>query len=117
MHNNKNKLPAALLALTAIIGISNAGAQQIELSSQTWSAEVIRDDGQPVIPLFDGWYPNADGSKTICFGYFNMNREESLDIPRGEDNHLETDYPGLDLSRISPSTTESPGACPATDRI
>ena len=100
MHNNKNKLPAALLALTAIIGISNAGAQQIELSSQTWSAEVIRDDGQPVIPLFDGWYPNADGSKTICFGYFNMNREESLDIPRGEDNHLETDYPGLDLSQV-----------------
>ena len=64
------------------------GAQQIDLSQQTWSAEIIRDHGQPVIPLFDGWYPNEDGTRTMCFSYFNMNREEAVDIRLGKDNHL-----------------------------
>lgn len=72
--------------------------QSIGLPNQTWSGEVIRSHGQPVIPLFDGWYPNEDGTSTICFGFFNMNSEQALDIPLGELNYIETDYPGLDLS-------------------
>ena len=75
-------------------------AQQIELSNQIWSAEVIRTKGQPVIPLFDGWFPNEDGSSNICFGFFNMNLQEALNVPLGESNYLETDYPGLDLSGV-----------------
>ena len=63
-------------------------AQQIDLSHQTWSAEVIRPRGQPVIPLFDGWFPNDDGSRTLCFSFFNLNSEQSLAIPLGEDNYL-----------------------------
>ncbi len=94
-------LTTALLALASVSTATTASAQQIELSNQSWSVEVIRDAGQPVIPLFDGWYPNDDGSKTICFGYFNMNKAEALDIPYGEDNYLETDYPGLDLSQVT----------------
>ncbi|MBM89071.1 MAG: hypothetical protein CMQ41_11910 [Gammaproteobacteria bacterium] len=81
-----------------------ARSQQIDLNQQTWSAEVIRPQGQAVIPLYDGWYPNDDGSKTICFGYFNMNTEETFDIPIGEDNYLDTDYPGLDLSNTNVPT-------------
>lgn len=77
-------LPLALFAQWAL-------SQQIELSQQSWSAEVIRDRGQPVIPLFDGWYPNADGSRTLCFGFFNMNREQTLSIPHGENNYLSDD--------------------------
>jgi len=73
-------------------------AQGISQANQVWSAEVIRPKGQPIIPLFDGWYPNEDGSSTICFGFFNMNSEQTLDIPLGKDNYIETDYPGLDLS-------------------
>jgi len=78
--------------------------QQIDLNQQSWSAEVIRPQGQAVIPLYDGWFPNEDGSKTICFGYFNMNTEETFDIPIGPDNYLETDYPGLDLSNANVPT-------------
>ena len=88
------------IALTAVAVTQSAQAQQIDLSNQTWSANVIRPSGQAVIPLYDGWYPNEDGTKTICFGHFNMNSEETLDIPLGEDNYLETDYPGLDLSNV-----------------
>ena len=85
---------AGMLLLTSSTNL----AQSISQANQVWSAEVIRPKGQPIIPLFDGWYPNEDGSSTICFGFFNMNSEQSLDIPLGEDNYIETDYPGLDLS-------------------
>jgi hypothetical protein len=84
----------------ALLLSMGALAQQIELSNQIWSAEVIRTKGQPVIPLFDGWFPNEDGSSTICFGFFNMNSQEALNVPLGESNYLETDYPGLDLSGV-----------------
>ena len=95
-----------LLSLTFLMGA--AYAQQIDLSNQTWSTEVIRKSGQAVIPLYDGWYPNEDGSKTICFGYFNMNSEQALDIPLGEENYLQTDYPGLDLSTANIPTHFDP---------
>ena len=74
----------ALLVLPA----PGSMAQQIPLSDQIWSADVIRERGQPVIPLFDGWFANADGSKSLCFSFFNLNTEQSLTIPLGTDNHL-----------------------------
>ncbi|MEC8587071.1 MAG: hypothetical protein VXY78_01730, partial [Pseudomonadota bacterium] len=63
---------AGLLLLTSSTNL----AQSISQANQVWSAEVIRPKGQPIIPLFDGWYPNEDGSSTICFGFFNMNSEQ-----------------------------------------
>jgi hypothetical protein len=88
------------LMLFLLISIPSATGQQIDLNNQIWNVNVIRDRGQAVIPLFDGWYPNEDGTKTICYGYFNMNTRQSLDVPRGENNFLETDYPGLDFSEV-----------------
>ncbi len=45
--------------------------------------------GEPVIPVFEGWIPNSDGTITLSFGYFNMNTEETLHIPLGPDNFIE----------------------------
>ncbi len=73
---------AALLLTTPV------AAQQIQLSQQSWSAEVIRPRGQPVVPLFDGWFANPDGTRTLCFSFFNLNTEQSLSIPLGADNYL-----------------------------
>lgn len=106
MHIGVKKQALICLGLVAIAG--SGYGQQIDLSNQTWSAEVIRADGQAIIPLFDGWYPNEDGSKTICFGHFNMNTEQTFDIPVGEDNYLETDFPGLDLSTANIPTHFDP---------
>lgn len=63
-------------------------AQPIQLENQYWNSKVIRPRGEPVIPLFDGWFQNEDKTHTLCFSYFNMNTEESLDIPLGENNFL-----------------------------
>ena len=105
----KIKSKSNLLTLLMLISASSLiNAQQIDLSNQTWSSEVIRQEGQAIIPLFDGWYPNEDGTKTICFGYFNMNTEQSFDIPVGSENYLETDYPNLDLSNANIPTHFDP---------
>ncbi|MFP3947384.1 MAG: hypothetical protein ACLFWG_01520 [Longimicrobiales bacterium] len=57
-----------------------------------------------VVPFMEGWYENDDGSVTISYGYWNLNQEEVVEIPVGEDNFMvpeefggmqpETFYPG-----------------------
>jgi hypothetical protein len=41
------------------------------------------------VPVFEGWVPNADGTFSLVFGYFNRNWEETVFIPVGPDNHIE----------------------------
>ena len=36
-----------------------------------------------MVPFFDGWYDNPDGTYELVFGYYNVNTEEVLDIPIG----------------------------------
>jgi hypothetical protein len=45
--------------------------------------------GQNVVPVYEGWLRNTDGSFTFVFGYFNRNWEEELVIPVGPDNKME----------------------------
>jgi hypothetical protein len=49
--------------------------------------------GQDVVPSFDGWIRNPDGTFTLVFGYMNRNYEEELPIPAGPDNKLEPGIP------------------------
>ena len=44
--------------------------------------------GQDVVPTFDGWKRNDDGTFTLVFGYFNKNYREELVIPPGPNNNL-----------------------------
>lgn len=59
------------------------------VAAQSRDAPIPHDSGQSVNPAFEGWYPNADGTFTLSFGYFNRNHETALDIPIGPDNHFE----------------------------
>ena len=65
-----------------------AFAQQMSIKNQIWSMDVIRPSGQPIIPMFEGWFPNEDGTRTLCFGYNSLNTEEAIDIPLGENNYF-----------------------------
>ncbi len=73
---------AVLSCTLVIVMASGPAAGQIPLSP-------VRDAGQTVTPAFEGWYPNPDGTFTLSFGYYNRNREETLDIPIGTNNFLE----------------------------
>jgi hypothetical protein len=44
--------------------------------------------GQAVSPVFEGWYPNADGTFSLSFGYYNRNAEEVVEIPIGPNNFI-----------------------------
>ena len=49
--------------------------------------------GQEVVPAYEGWEPNADGSFNLVFGTMNRNWEEELHVPIGPDNHIEPGGP------------------------
>ena len=53
------------------------------------SAQVSYPSGQSVVPVYEGWEQNPDGSFNLLFGYFNRNFQEELDLPIGPANHLE----------------------------
>jgi hypothetical protein len=55
--------------------------------------QVMYAAGQNVVPVFEGWERNADGSFNMVFGYMNRNYEEQLDIPVGPDNSIESSGP------------------------
>ena len=58
-------------------------------SGQETAAQVAWAHGQSVVPVYEGWEQNPDGSFNLVFGYFNRNPEEELDIPVGPGNFLE----------------------------
>ena len=57
------------------------------------NAQVRYASGQNVVPVFEGWERNADGSFNMVFGYMNRNYEEAIDLPVGADNTLEPGVP------------------------
>lgn len=44
--------------------------------------------GQNVVPVYEGFWRNADGSFDLLFGYYNRNWEEVIDVPVGPGNTL-----------------------------
>ena len=45
--------------------------------------------GQSVMPVYQGWTENPDGSFNLHFSYLNQNWEEELDVPIGPNNLVE----------------------------
>lgn len=51
------------------------------------------DAGQSVVPVYEGWIRNPDGTFDLVFGYFNRNYKEELVIPPGPNNDVEPGGP------------------------
>ena len=85
----RSLLPVAFVAVAGLLAgaVTPVGAQQFD--GMQLMLENLRPSGQPVIPIFDGWIPKEDGSRDLCFAYFNLNLDEELDIPIGPDNSIE----------------------------
>lgn len=102
------KKPLYILVGTLFTVISGGAlAQQILQENQIWTTAVLRDSGQPVIPTYEGWFGNEDGTYSLCYGYFNLNTKESLEIPLGESNRLEGVVHGV-AAALSPPTHFDP---------
>ena len=87
----------------AILFGSLSEAQVIPIGERSFNEQVLRPSGQPVVPLYEGWFENPDGTYGICFGYFNLNTEEAVDIPLGPDNFIEpSEFDGMQPTHFDP---------------
>lgn len=70
--------------VVALLGVGvrspQAGAQQ--------PMAPLRERGQSVTPVYEGWYRNPDGTYSLSFGYYNRNGAESLEVPLGTANFI-----------------------------
>jgi hypothetical protein len=77
------------LAAFALAVVAQMSAQQLP----TAIPQTKFVSGQNIVPYFEGWIRNADGSFDLVFGYFNRNWQEELAIPAGPDNKFEPGAP------------------------
>ncbi len=97
------RLITALFGCVLVVGNSGELAAQQRQNHSTNVASV-RPRGQPVIPLYEGWMPNPDGTVTMSFAYINLNMSESLDIPLGPDNFIEPrEFDGSQPTHFDPA--------------
>ena len=85
---------AIALAATVALGTAGPAAQRaserrVANPGETqFEVRLLRPSGGPVVPIFEGWYRNPDGTFELSFGYFNVNTDETLEIPLGPDNFI-----------------------------
>ena len=83
-----NGFPALSLGACwlCVVALVCAGSVPVDVQ------QLIRT-GQTVVPVYEGYQRNADGSFDLLFAYFNRNWAEEIDVPVGPDNHLEPGGP------------------------
>ena len=85
MQDRRNRGGIAAFLLAASLA---AGTEEV-LAQQQWLNSPLPASGNPVIPWFEGWYDNGDGTLTLSFGYLNRNARDVVEIPHGPRNRLE----------------------------
>ena len=77
--------------MCALAGACAPALAQVQLPTAVPQTQF--STGQDVVPVYEGWLRNKDGTFTFVFGYFNRNWKEELAIPAGPDNKLEPGEP------------------------
>jgi hypothetical protein len=65
------------------------------LSGQQLPSEPRKQFGSSVTGAFEGWFYNADGSRSFLVGYLNRNFGQAVDVPIGPNNRIEPGGPDL----------------------
>ena len=76
----------AAAAVAVILGVQ-------EMTAQRNAGRRSYATGQEVVPAYEGWEQNDDGSFNLVFGTMNRNWEEELHIPIGPHNSIEPGGP------------------------
>ena len=76
-------------ARIAVMGVVFAMVLSLALTPSADAQQMRYTSGQNVVPVYEGWERNADGTFTMVFGYMNRNYEEEVDVPVGTDNRFE----------------------------
>ena len=68
-------------------------AAVVQAAVQASGAQESYATGREVVPAYEGWEQNPDGSFNLVFGYFNRNWEAEINILPGADNTIEPGGP------------------------
>jgi hypothetical protein len=82
-----------ILAASLLPGGAHTARAQGLSQLPTYNPQTQFSTGQDVVPVYEGWLRNPDGTFTFVFGYFNRNWKEELVILAGADNKLEPGEP------------------------
>ncbi len=78
-----------MVTLPATSAAQRASERRVANPGETqFDVQLLRPTGGPVVPIFEGWYRNPDGTFELSFGFFNVNTEEVIDVPLGPDNFI-----------------------------
>src|SRR5262245_48110636 len=95
MRNHRDTKTELLGALVLLLSLCvPVFSQTSQLPTEL--PQVRFNSGQNVVPYFEGWIHNPDGTFDLVFGYFNRNWKEELTIPAGTDNKVEPNGPNRD---------------------
>ena len=87
----------ALLTVSLILAGARADVARAQAQGQSQTppglpteiTQVRFNSGQSIVPYYEGWIRNQDGTFDLVFGYFNRNFKEELAIPAGANNKVE----------------------------
>jgi hypothetical protein len=80
MRKHERGIVRALAAALVVMVSASSDAQVGQLG------QVRHNSGQNVVPVFEGWEKNPDGTINMIFGYMNRNYQEEPEIPIGPNN-------------------------------
>ena len=83
----------AILIASLVIGLPAISAWGQVPQLPTEISGIRFNSGQDIVPYFEGWIRNPDGTFDLVFGYFNRNWQQELVIPSGPDNAIEPGGP------------------------
>jgi len=92
-QNPQKPIWFAFSALSALIVLACAASAAAQPNFPTAIPQTKFNSGQDIVPYFEGWIRNKDGSFDLVFGYFNRNWEEEIAIAPGPDNLIEPGGP------------------------
>jgi len=81
-------LIGCLGALASAPLLGQGQGQPAPAPTQTLNPPIAHDAKQNIVPSFEGWYKNPDGTLSLSFGYLNRNYIEEPDVPVGPNNHF-----------------------------
>jgi hypothetical protein len=81
----------AAAAITLLVTLPTIEGQQPVEPPEVYGM-LTYSRGQPVLPVYEGWYPNPDGTFNLWFGYLNQNYQEEPEVPLGEENNVSAPY-------------------------
>jgi hypothetical protein len=73
----------------AVMGLVFAFVLSLALTPRADAQQMRYMSGQNVVPVYEGWERNPDGTFSMVFGYMNRNYEEEVDVAVGPDNRFE----------------------------